>query len=79
MEVKKAMSNKQNRQYIPELKKFIEEKGREYLNLIAYKMGVSERTLYRWYKQESRPSKTERSILLRIIRGYNAPKRKRVR
>jgi DNA-binding transcriptional regulator YiaG len=64
------MTNKQYRKYIPELKKFIDEKGREYINLIAHKMMISERTVLRWYKQETRPSNAERMMLLRIIQGY---------
>lgn len=64
------MTNKLHREYAPELKKFIDDKGIHYLNLIAYKMRTSERTIRRWYKQESRPSPAEKILLLRIINGY---------
>lgn len=64
------MANKQHRQYVPELKKFIGDYGRDYINLIAHKMMISERTVLRWYKQETRPSNAERMMLLRIIQGY---------
>jgi len=65
------MANKTQREYIPELKKFVDAKGREYINLIAHKMKTSERTVLRWYKQETRPSNAERMLLLRIMQGYN--------
>lgn len=66
------MTNKLNRHYVPEFQKFIDEKGKHYLNLIAYKMQTSERTIRRWYKQESRPSNAERILLLRIMNGFKA-------
>ncbi len=64
------MSNKMNRQYVPELKEFIDQKGRKFINSIAAKMMISERTVLRWYQQATRPSNAERMMLLRIIKGY---------
>ncbi len=68
------MTNKTFRKAIPELKQFINKQGREYINLLAHKMMISERTVLRWYKQETRPSNAERTMLLRIIQGYKRSK-----
>lgn len=73
------MTNKLNRHYVPEFQKFIDEKGKHYLNLIAYKMQTSERTIRRWYKQQSRPSNAERILLLRIMNGFKAGRNNGIR
>lgn len=64
------MTYKQNRKAVPELKSFIDKKGREYINIMAAKLQVPEKTMIRWYKQENKPSLTEREKILKIIRGY---------
>lgn len=66
------MANKRHRKAIPELKKFIDIRGREYLNIIAAKLLVSERTVMRWYKQTTAPSPAEREKVLKIIQGYKS-------
>ncbi len=70
------MTDKTFRKPIPELKRFVDKKGREYINLLAHKLMVSERTMLRWYKEDTRPAPAEKDKLLQIIKGYEAVGRK---
>lgn len=61
--------------YKEELNKFIAQNKR-FREYIAFKLGVTTRTIDRWRRGENKPSLAEREKIQKVIKGYFSGKRR---